>query len=551
MSALRSLAALASFVVLTTAMTWPLLSFAPVVPDSDDAYFSVWRLAWFAHQLPRDPWHLFDTNIFHPTPGTLAFSDAMLLVSALGAPAIWSGVGAAVVHNVLMGAAFISSMWFAFLLVRDLTGRAGAAWMAALVFGFAPYRIAHLGHLELQWVMFMPLSLLLLHRFVAAPTAWRAFAVGGALAGQTLCSIYYGAFLSVYLTLAASVLLAMHAPARRRVATLAPVAVIPLLVVVLIYGKPYLDSRQQHGARSVAEVTQYSATPADFLRAAPGNWLRGDVEHGPAPDERSLYPGAAAVVLAAAAFVPPVTPTAWMYLGLGAVSVDAALGVNGFLFPILQRAAPPLASLRSPARFGALVLLSIAVLAGLGAAKIMAAWPRFAVWLVAAAAVCCLVEYWSAPMGVRENHQSPTEAHQWLSYQPEGTVVLEMPVPTNDTLWRRETTYLIRSIHHWQPLVNGYSGFAPREYQHTLNLLRGFPDEPSIARLRELGVRFVLLNRAYFTGEEYADLLERLLRSPAFWPPQSLGTGDEQIDIVEMKDNFSRPTAHLRSKITR
>jgi hypothetical protein len=33
-----------------------------------------------------------------------------------------------------------------------------------------------------------------------------------------------------------------------------------------------------------------------------------------------------------------------------------------------------------------------------------------------------------------------------------GTVFLEMPVPRSDVLWLYETTYLIRSIHHWQPL---------------------------------------------------------------------------------------------------
>src|SRR5688572_31903382 len=101
-------------------------------------------------------------------------------------------------------------MWAAFLLVRDLTGSARAAWLAAIFFGFAPYRFAHIGHLELQWVMWMPLSLWALHRYVTAPTARRALAVGGAVAAQTLCSIYYGAFLSFYLVVAALILCAIH-----------------------------------------------------------------------------------------------------------------------------------------------------------------------------------------------------------------------------------------------------------------------------------------------------------------------------------------------------
>ena len=84
-------------------MTWPLGRVTDaVVPASDDAYFSIWRLAWVAHQLPEDPRRLFDANIFHPATGTLAMSDAMLLVGALGIPLFKAGVNPAVIHNQLM-----------------------------------------------------------------------------------------------------------------------------------------------------------------------------------------------------------------------------------------------------------------------------------------------------------------------------------------------------------------------------------------------------------------------------------------------------------------
>ena len=382
--------------------------------------------------------------------------------------------------------------------------------------------------------MWMPLSLWALHRYVTAPTARRALAVGGAVAAQTLCSIYYGVFLSFYLAVAALILCAIHPAGRRRAMALTPVMIVPLLIVLAIYGPPYLESRQQHGARKVSEISEFSARPADFLRVPPHNRLRGHLQSGDGPDERSLFPGTAPLLLAAAAFVPPVAPSAWMYLGLTTVSADAALGMNGLLFPVLQRLVPPLTSLRAPARFGVLVLLSVSILAAYGAAKIVAARPRVATPFVAIVTLLSLAEFWS-PLRVRVNQESPTEAHRWLSHQPAGTVVVEMPVPTNETLWLYETTYLIRSTHHWQRLVNGYSAFAPREYRRTLEALKDFPDDRSIQRLRELSVRFILLNRVSYTGEEFADLIGRLTGSPAFWPSQSFGDGDNQIIIVELK----------------
>jgi hypothetical protein len=160
-------------------MTWPLGRVTnAIVPASDDVYFSIWRLAWIAHQLPNDPGHLFDANIFYPATGTLAFSDAMLLVGVLGTPFFNAGVNPAVVHNYLMLAAFVTSMLCAFALARRLTGSAPAAWLAAIIFGFAPYRMAHIGHLELQWTMWMPLAMLLLHRLMEKPAWWRGLLLG-------------------------------------------------------------------------------------------------------------------------------------------------------------------------------------------------------------------------------------------------------------------------------------------------------------------------------------------------------------------------------------
>ena len=537
----RAMVAL-GFCAVTVAMTWPLLDpRLNAVPDSDDAYFSVWRVAWFAHQFPLDPRRLFDANIFHPLSGTLAFSDAMLMVGAFGAPLIWLGLSPGLTHNILVGAAFVSSMWFAFLLVRDLTHSPRAAWLSAIIFGLAPYRFAHIGHLELQWVMWMPLSLWLLHRFVEAPTSGRALATGAAVASQTLCSIYYGVFLCVYLAAAWLALVGLHATTRRRAALLTPLIAVPLLAVALVYGAPYSRTRADLGARDRAEIVQYSAAPADFLRVPPLNWLRGQPDSGPAPDERSLYPGMVAILFAAAAFLRPVPRLAWVYLALAILSVDAALGMRGLLSPWLYEFVPLFSSLRAPARFAVFVLLSLSILAGIGAANIFKARPRNATAIALLATLLCLLEYWSAPVSVRPYHSVPSPAHQWLAQQPPGSVVVELPVPQNDALWLFETTYQIRSIHHWQRLVNGYSGFAPQAYRQTLEALRAFPDAKSIARLRELEVRFVLINRVYYSEDAFNEMLAAVMASPSFRPPRAFGPDEEQILVAELKATDATP----------
>ena len=524
----------AASLVIVLMMTWPLGRVSPaVVPASDDAYFSIWRLAWIAHQLPEDPRRVFDANIFHPATGTLAMSDAMLLVGALGVPLFKAGVHPAVIHNQLMVLAIVASMLCAFALARRLTQSDPAAWLAAIVFGLAPYRIAHIGHLELQWTMWMPLAMLLLHRLIDTPTPWRGALLGAALGAQVLSSIYYGVFLACYLGIAIGALLPF-ATAKRRVVYAGAVAIVPLLLVALIYGPPYSRTREQLGERRVEEVTTYSATPADYLRVPQENVLRGSRNAGEAPDERSLFPGAIAIVCALLAFIPPVSRMAWTYLALAAVSADLSFGAHGVLFPILQNTISVTTSLRAPARFGVLVLLSLAVLAAIGAARAYQRWPKAAPIASVALTLLCLGEYWSSPIGVREYDPRPSEVHAWLATQAPGTVVLEMPAPTLGTLWLHEPEYALASISHWQPLVNGYSAFPPAQYSRIITELRKFPDRDAIIALREAKVSYILINRGLYAPDQFDRLKAAVEGSSRLWPVRSFGTGRDEVVVVQL-----------------
>jgi hypothetical protein len=84
-------AVIGALTVLTLAMTYPQVTRLDGVADLGDPIFSTWRLAWIAHQLSRDPLHLFDANIFAPHANALAYSDPLLLPGFVAAPFIWLG----------------------------------------------------------------------------------------------------------------------------------------------------------------------------------------------------------------------------------------------------------------------------------------------------------------------------------------------------------------------------------------------------------------------------------------------------------------------------
>ena len=98
------LTSFAVFVGLAVLHTWPLASAPGVLTRNDvaDTVLHEWILAWVAHQLVTDPLRLFDANIFHPEPNTLAYSDHLIVQSLMGAPLAWLGGSPVLVHNIVL-----------------------------------------------------------------------------------------------------------------------------------------------------------------------------------------------------------------------------------------------------------------------------------------------------------------------------------------------------------------------------------------------------------------------------------------------------------------
>ena len=61
-----------------------------------------------------------------------------------------------------------------------------------MIFGFAPYHFAHLGHVQLQALYFMPLSFLWLHRLFQRERRRDTVMLGVVLGLQAVSSIYDG-----------------------------------------------------------------------------------------------------------------------------------------------------------------------------------------------------------------------------------------------------------------------------------------------------------------------------------------------------------------------
>src|SRR4026207_1209505 len=120
----RGAAALAICLLLAIVHTRPLARHPASLSRNDnaDTELNEWILAWVQHQLPRDPLHLFDANIFYPAKDSLAFSEPLIVRAGRGAPLAWAGGSPVLVYNILLILGFALTAFATCRLVEEWTG---------------------------------------------------------------------------------------------------------------------------------------------------------------------------------------------------------------------------------------------------------------------------------------------------------------------------------------------------------------------------------------------------------------------------------------------
>lgn len=511
----NSLGIAALFVALTVAMTWPQARhLGSWIYDNDDPLLSIWRLSWIAHILPTSPANLFNGNIFYPEPRTLAYTDSVLLQGVTAAPLIWAGLSNVAVYNLVLLLSIALSGWAMWEYAEHLTGSSAAAILAGIVFAFVPFRFDHLHHLELQATIFIPLTLLYFDRAIERGSRRDAWLMMAAFAAEMYSCIYYAVFLATALPLIAVLRLWLAAPDVRKAFMRAAVpATIAAFVVVLPYAIAYGTNRGTLGDRRDSDVLLYSATWSNYLSTTAANaWYGATAAFG--QPERYLFPGLLAMVLAAIGIIAFERRRATLVL-VGACGLIISFGLNSPFYELLRTVAVPYRGLRAPARAAILLYVALAALAAFGWARLMRGRsPRTIAVATTLAAIFLLAEYRTHLDAWLEIPKKPAEVYAWLAQQPR-SVVAEVPFAKADALHSiSDGLYMFNSTTHWQPIVNGYSGFFPRTFMDLAENTRHFPDEQSIAYLKRRGVDLIVVHGGLIGPEAFGDMTAALLARP-------------------------------------
>jgi len=499
---------------LAVAMTWPAARHpASTVPeDLADPLLQVWQAAWGGHALRTSPLHLFDANAFWPLKNSLAFSDSLLGYSPLGL--VGAGPTAALVrYNLLYVGAFALAFAGAYALARQLgTGRLAAA-VAGAAFAYAPWRIAHAGHLHILSSGGIPLALALLARGHgygrAGPRLWRgrpAYAAAGWAVAAWQLTIGFGLGLPFAYLLAVVVAVALlgwwrsgRPEVPTRIAVVDAVGLAGFLLVGALMARPYLDVVRSHPEvrRSPATVALFSPPLLGFVLTPEQDRLWGTAqrkarERLPFPVEMTLAPGLAVTVLAAAGALRGGWSRRRRLALVAAVVVAGALAMgtrfpgNGrFTYLVLLYHGPGWAGIRTPGRLVVFVTLALGLLAAAGVQAMSGRSQRV---LPAIAIGAVLVEGLS-------NIPHPRPEPLPAALRDVRGPVLVLPSDSYN-----DDAAMFWSTAGFPALVNGSSGFTPAELEDLRRRTAGFPDPASVELLRRTGVRTVVLLRDRVPG---------------------------------------------------
>jgi hypothetical protein len=512
-------------------LTWPLAaSVSTHLPSTRsasafDPLYTAWVLAWEAHALVSANTTVLGANIYHPTPDALLYGPP-----AFGALPYFAAVfgptgNPTVALNVLFLGSAVLAASFVHIVTREWTGTAAAGLVAACTF------------LASRWLFWdfavtAPQFAVVFYLPFIVDRAARPLRDRRGMLTLFLLVLAQGLADLVYLATATMLPLLVIAGARlardrTRAEGLRLLAVVGLAGVVLVAVHwPWFAL-----ARQVPDLSRQ--TPWPLVEYAPLDLPWGLLG--------SFSP--VAVPTVALAVIALGAAKALRRRWRGTLAAHDRLWKHGALWAIVSTAIslpsrvrwrgrvlvlphvalahswlPALSFIRIPQRLGLSGLVGLAFLAGVSFAE-LASGQATAARLVPARllrgvfSIALVVGmYLQHARGIGEPavygsplpHAYPLRA----AVRSDSTVLrvlrtsggptIELPFKLGGlTYAQHQAVAMYRSIFHWQPLLNGYASYWPRDFPELMTLAARLPDPQALQELRSrTGLRFVLVRLA-------------------------------------------------------
>ena len=507
---------LAAYFGVTLLMTFPLaLHWTGALPNGGpDVWQNYWNFWWWKHSLLEWRSLFWSPLLFHPFGVELRCHTHSAFNQILAMP-VNIAFGEAAAYNFSVFFQRTLSAFGAWLLLRELTGNASAAFLGGLVFGFFPHMMEQsLEHLELTSTGFLPLVLYFLLRWRRSRRIRDALGFGACFGLNALCSWQLGILCSLVVAPALGLLgrEAWRTNALRGYVR----GVVAAAGVAVLLTAPVAPLDGFFGTGGCAKwATMGEGIDPTFLLTPPyANPIFGAMASEQYANRHHVsagfvsYLGYVPLALAiVAVFASWRRARPWLALFAAALvlAVGSPLVWDGVargenLLPFaLVREMPVVSQLRVANRFMVLAGLALAVLVAYGVGTTLAALsPGWRRWALPVGVGLVLAEYSWLPYPLRSVEHPPLLAE--IATRP--GAVLDLPF-----LQRARTvgSQVAQTI-HGRPIAGGYLSrphYPAREFYFTEPALAGLAKTPrpdarvDVARLRELGFATLVIHKQH------------------------------------------------------
>lgn len=503
--------ALLAYCLLTLVLTWPVMTglTSHLAGFGGDPWQTMWR---FEDQAAK----IWSANFWSEFFG--GGEPRLINYSPLPWMPLQLFLGQPLTYNVVWLLSFILSGYGMFLLVSYLTKNQLAAFLAGLVYMFAPYHVAHaLGHfgaMQLQW---LPLAILAWLHFLRRPCLLTSFSLSLVIIVQSLSEHHYALWLGLFFVLY-SLYFREQIRERFSLTTMKYAAVIFFLIfffVVLPYWPTMRLAAQNNSSLELGidQTIRFSADPLSYVIPASFHSLWGplattlfrkNIPGNVAESTQYLGLFTLLMVIFYRHFIPRRQFLFWATVAtiFFVISLGPRLHILGYTprIPLpysLVDSWPLFSSIRAIGRAGVMVNVAMVILFGwVVATQIKRRW-------IGGLLACLLVlDFLFMPFPRQSSVVSP--AYAAVTQLP-GRRIVELPAATNYTASSRA---LYASLIHGKEVI----GSIALERAQDGALAREIRSLPALRQLVYLATGQLRLDRPDFFDQQLPETLSDTLR---------------------------------------
>ncbi len=454
------------------------------------------------------------------------------------------------VSNVLVLCTVLFSYASMFLLGFYLTKRMWPSVIAGIIYAVNPFIMGRFpDHLLVLNGGFLPLILLCIELLFEKPHRATMMWLFLLFIGQLLTStIYYSIFLTVLLPIYVGMRgKTLGWPEKSAVVNRGTLIglILFLLSITSLYTMYSKGNANLYAARSQESTVSYSAILSDWVFTAPNNVLYGRVKPWAAAQfpsvvregiysEHNLFTGIIPFFLglfglwvlvfkkrdARVGAICVIGILSWLFTFGPEWTFGDGVRIPG-IYGLIESVHPLFGFLRVPSRFGVFVFLalSVCVAYGLSWVQLHLSKKRY-LTLILCVTVGILGEYMIRPIEFLNHDPSMERAYTAINSRSDIRILAEYPMGNSidyafpqARMEELDAHYLAYALlYHNKKLLNGYSGFIPREYQKRADFLSvNFPTRSKLTQLKSWGADALAVHRSEFREKgQYEDITSSL-----------------------------------------